>query len=98
MEYSNTMKEFYEDHGLSESRFASLIEVAPQSLRKYACGTLVDETVNRKIEIGIQVVEDYGMRFPNRKCDDESWLELREPDKYERRFKTIYNKILLAEL
>lgn len=98
MEFSKSMDEFYKDHKISMNRFTKLIGVTPESVTKYANGSLDDRETKLKIEIAIQVIEDFGMVFPSEFLKEDSYQEIREREHYDEYFKRIYNRILVAEL
>lgn len=57
------MDEFYEFHGISRAHFAKLIGIAYPTLMKYEAGGAVREDIKLRIEIGMQIMEDYALRY-----------------------------------
>lgn len=58
------MEEFYKKHNLSKSHFAALLKMDPKSLTKYEHSEKLGAGTVYKIELGIDVMTEYNIRFP----------------------------------
>lgn len=90
------MKEFYDFHRISRTHFAQLAKVAYSSLMKYELGEPVRYETKLRIEVAMQVIEDYKIFYNQYSYgDDLLRAENRVTDKVVSR---IFDRIILLEL
>lgn len=57
------LQEFYDFHKITRVRFAQLCHVTYESLMAYESGQEVEQETRLRIEIGMQIIEDYALTF-----------------------------------
>lgn len=103
---ANNLKEFYEEHNLSEWYFAKLIGVRVKQIHDYFNGSLTlrkDREAWLRIDIAIQFIEDYYMCFPNRRASQYPHpISINQVNEivtsYEFYFHGIFDRQLMIEL
>jgi DNA-binding XRE family transcriptional regulator len=92
------MQEFYQFHGISRSQFASMIGVSTTTLHHYEIGNKICETSKLRIEIGINVIEDLKIIYPDQhtKWDHEKYSF--EVERCNKIFKRTFDRCILIEL
>ena len=96
------MNEFYEFHRINRRDFATMVHVPYASLMKYESGRRVSEETRLRIEIGMQIMEDYAIRFhdKSRLAPNSDWGKtLRNENSYMYDvFKRHFDRVILVEL
>ena len=88
------MSEFYEFHGLSRSHFAKMVGVTYYTLMQYESGVRVSKEAKRRIEAGMQIMEDCALRYYR---SHEQILK-DENDYMDKIFNNYFQGVILAEL
>ena len=88
------LKEFYEFHGLSRLHFAKLIGIDYRTLMRYESGLEVTKENKLRIEIGMDIIEDWAIRYPH----SEKHFNRQTTRNYDAQFNWLFNRALSLEL
>lgn len=83
------LQEFYDFHKLGRMHFANLCHVDYASLMTYESGREVGEKTRLKIEIGMQIIEDYALTFDSPNVFGEDFQKSQTRKLFENEFKRI---------
>lgn len=91
-------KRFYEEHNLTRAKFAELIGVGQTVLRYREEGHRGYNENDIRVDIGVQIVEDYKMWWPscNYEATESFWRN--ETKAYDKYFKRIFDRLIKIEL
>lgn len=108
------MQEFYDFHGISRLTFSKMIGIPYQALMHYEIGHHIKKEYRIRIEIGVQIMEDYAIRYDrhilkmaNNATNDIVWYcphgELARQLAYEKEyldniFKRYFEELIKVEL
>lgn len=96
------MDEFYEFHGINRAHFAKMLGITYASLMHYESGIGVSDKTKLKIEIGMQIMEDYALRYhaSNGKYDGRIGCSVMDDENefMDKIFNKYYKRVILMEL
>lgn len=87
------LKEFYNFHGLSRVHFAKLVGIDYKSLMRYESGIEVKKETKLRIEIGMEIIEDWAIRYPRQGLP----LSGQASRNYDAQFNYLFNRALSLE-
>lgn len=93
------MKEFYEFHRLNDCHLAQLAGVSRNTIKKYWDKTLEEGERKLRVEIAIQIIEDYKLIWPPMTTVETCWVHSTgEYEMVDSFFKRAFDRIAAIEL
>ena len=93
------LRDFYKFHGLSRVKFANLVGISYKTLMSYESGADVTNETKLRIEIGMEIIEEWGIQYITHTSGAAHSLAFYgDNDVKDRIFKNLFNRAILLEL